>query len=78
VTCHFMSMPWTYGLALWTRFIVPSTYYMQFLIGKSKSFSSRISWRLEFCKNTPKLFCNLDLVPVIFHIGPYLTFYYYN
>jgi hypothetical protein len=31
-----------------------------------------------FCKNTPKLFQNYILVPIILHVGPYLTFYNYN
>jgi hypothetical protein len=29
-------------------------------------------------QNTPKLFCNYVLVPIILHIGPCLTFYNYN
>jgi hypothetical protein len=32
----------------------------------------------QFCKNTPKLFQNYILVPVILHLGPCLTFYNYN
>jgi hypothetical protein len=30
---------------------------------------------LEFCKNIPKLFWNYVLVPVILHLGPYLSFF---
>jgi hypothetical protein len=31
-----------------------------------------------FYKNTPELFQNYILVPVILHLGPCLTFYNYN
>jgi hypothetical protein len=31
-----------------------------------------------FCKNTPKLFHNYILVPVILYVGPCLTSYSYN
>jgi hypothetical protein len=31
-----------------------------------------------FCKNTPELFQNYTLVPIILHLGPCLTFYNYN
>jgi hypothetical protein len=33
---------------------------------------------LYFCKNTPELFQNYILVPIILHLGPRLTFYNYN
>jgi hypothetical protein len=33
---------------------------------------------MKFCKNTSEFFYNYILVPVILHIGPYLTFYNYN
>jgi hypothetical protein len=32
----------------------------------------------NFYKNTLGLFLNYILVPVILHLGPYLTFYNYN
>jgi hypothetical protein len=33
---------------------------------------------LYFFKNTPELFQNYILVPIILHIGPCLTFYNYS
>jgi hypothetical protein len=33
---------------------------------------------LYFCKNTPELFQNYILFPIILHLGPYTTFYNYN
>jgi hypothetical protein len=33
---------------------------------------------LKFCKNTPELFRNYILVPIILHLHLYLTFYNYN
>jgi hypothetical protein len=33
---------------------------------------------LEFYRNTPELFQNYVLVPIILHLGPYLSFYNYN
>jgi hypothetical protein len=38
----------------------------------------KITRTSEYCKNTPKLFHNYILVPVILHVGPCLTFYNYN
>jgi hypothetical protein len=32
----------------------------------------------KFYNNTPELFLNYILVPVILHLGLYLTFYNYN
>jgi hypothetical protein len=48
-------------------------------------FNRKIIWLFQkiagtwyFYKNTPKLFQNYILVPVILPLGPYLTFYNYN
>jgi hypothetical protein len=38
----------------------------------------KITGTSEFYKNTPELFQNYILVPVILHLGPFLTFYNYN
>jgi hypothetical protein len=38
----------------------------------------KIAGTLEFYKNTPELFHNYILVPIILHLGPCLTFYNYN
>jgi hypothetical protein len=38
----------------------------------------KIAGTSKFCKNTLELFQNYILVPVILHLGPYLSFYNYN
>jgi hypothetical protein len=48
-------------------------------------FNRKIIWLFQkivgtwyFYKNTPELFHNYILVPIILHLGPYLTLYNYN
>jgi hypothetical protein len=38
----------------------------------------KIARALEFCKESPELFQNYVLAPVIFYLGPYLCFYNYS
>jgi hypothetical protein len=55
----------------------PWTYSTGFSV-ENNSIIMESSRRLEFRKNTPDLFRNYILVPIILYLGPYLTFYNYN
>jgi tyrosine-protein phosphatase YwqE len=52
--------------------------FYEFLLRKIIPWISKITRISEFCKNTPELFHNNILVPVILHLGPYLAFYNYH
>jgi hypothetical protein len=50
---------------------------MDFLI-ENKTEILENTRTLEILQNTPKLFWNYILVPVILHLGPYLSFFNYK
>jgi hypothetical protein len=54
-------------------------YILQIFLKENNSINPENHWNLRILqKNTPKLFHNYILVPLILHLGPCLTFYNYN
>jgi hypothetical protein len=45
---------------------------------ENNSKNPRIHWALYFCRKAPVEYFIYDLVPIILHIGPYLSFHNYD
>jgi hypothetical protein len=87
------SNPWHPSEGWWSRIVPCSVVHGPAVVDSVHEtmdlfhgfFNRKIIWLFQkiagtwyFYKNTPELFQNYILVPIVLHLGPWLTFYNYN